>query len=121
MRRGFYDGQRVHRAVPGFVVQWGDPRRSDVSRKPTGGRLAASSGQPIGVAEMANKRPHTRGAVAIAHAGEPGRRQPDVRHAREPSGLNGHYAVFGHIVEGEDVVERLQRGERLITKMTVRE
>ena len=29
VRRGFYDGQRVHRAVPGFLVQWGDPRSRD--------------------------------------------------------------------------------------------
>ena len=29
VRRGFYNGQRVHRAVPGFVVQWGDPRSRD--------------------------------------------------------------------------------------------
>jgi hypothetical protein len=26
VERGFYDGQRIHRAVPAFVVQWGDPR-----------------------------------------------------------------------------------------------
>jgi len=29
VRKGFYDGQRFHRALPGFVVQWGDPRSRD--------------------------------------------------------------------------------------------
>ena len=28
VKSGFYDGQRIHRALPGFVVQWGDPQRS---------------------------------------------------------------------------------------------
>src|SRR5690242_5111503 len=45
VRRGFYDGQRVHRAVPGFVVQWGDPRSTDPAREAEWGHgPAASSG-----------------------------------------------------------------------------
>ena len=62
VKRGFYDGQRVHRALPGFVVQWGDPRSRDTSRKGDWGRgAAASSGKPIGVAEISRKRLHGEG------------------------------------------------------------
>ena len=70
VKRGFYDGQRVHRALPGFVVQWGDPRSRDLGSEPDWGRgAAASSGKPIGVAEISKKRLHTKGAVGVAHAG----------------------------------------------------
>src|SRR5436189_276068 len=50
VRRGFFDGQRVHRAVPGFVVQWGDPRSRDTAESTEWGLGPdASSGTPIGV------------------------------------------------------------------------
>src|SRR5581483_3340171 len=55
--RGFYDGQRVHRALPGFLVQWGDPRSTDAARESEWGfGRAASSGRPIGVGEITKKR-----------------------------------------------------------------
>ena len=38
VRRGFYDGQRVHRAIPGFAVQWGDPQSRDLSKEAVWGR-----------------------------------------------------------------------------------
>src|SRR6185503_12871494 len=70
VRRGFYDGQRVHRAVPGFVVQWGDPRSRDAGEESVWGYgPAASSGEPIGAAEITKKHTHIAGAVAVSHPG----------------------------------------------------
>src|SRR5204863_298110 len=72
VRRGFYDGQRVHRAIPGFLIQWGDPQSRDPSKEAVWGRgPAASSGSPIGAAEMSKKRTHSKGAVALSHPGNP--------------------------------------------------
>jgi len=122
VRRGFYDGQRVHRAVPGFVIQWGDPQSQDVSKEADWGRgVAAASGQPIGVAEITSKRTHTRGAVAMAHAGDPrlADSQVYVTLANRPD-LNGRYAVFGHVISGADVPETIQKGD-VINKMYVKE
>ncbi len=69
VRERFYDGQRVHRALPGFVVQFGDPQTRDASRRDVWGKGAgASSGKPIGVAEM-NSRRHTAGAVGVGTHG----------------------------------------------------
>lgn len=122
VRRGFYNGQRIHRAVPGFVVQWGDPRSRDAAAEADWGRgVGASSGKPIGVAEMTKKRPHTKGAVAVAHPGLPSDADSQIYVTLvDRPDLNGRYTVFGHIVEGQDVVDRLQRGDA-ITKMTVRD
>ena len=122
VRDSFYDGQRFHRALPGFVVQWGDPRSTDVSREADWGRGdAASSGSPVGVPEITKKRTHTRGAVAMAHPGDPAKADSQiyVTLADRPD-LDGRYTVFGHIIAGADVPARLQRGD-LITRMYVRE
>jgi cyclophilin family peptidyl-prolyl cis-trans isomerase len=122
VRRGFYDGQRIHRAVPGFLVEWGDPRSRDLSKDADWGRgPAASSGQPIGAAEISKKRVHVEGAVAMAHPGNPAAAdsQMYVTLAKRPD-LDGYYAVFGRVIEGADVPARLERGD-VITRMYVRE
>jgi len=122
VRRGFYDGQRVHRAVPGFVVQWGDPRSRDPDMEAEWGRgAAASSGKPLGTAEMPKKRLHTRGAVALAHPGTPAQADSQiyVTLADRPE-LNGRYTVFGRVTAGGEVPARLERGD-LIRRMYVKE
>jgi cyclophilin family peptidyl-prolyl cis-trans isomerase len=122
VKRGFYDGQRVHRAVAGFVVQWGDPRSADPALEPEWGRgPQASSGKPIGASEINKKRTHVAGAVAMAHRGLPAQADSQiyVTLADRPD-LNGKYAVFGRVIEGEDVPARLERGD-VIRRMHVRE
>ena len=121
VKRGFYDGQRVHRAIPGFVVQWGDPRSRDTGLESEWGRGAgASSGVPIGVPEISRKRTHAVGAVAVAHPGLPAQADSQiyVTLAERPD-LNGKYTVFGQVVEGAAVPARLERGD-VIKKMYVR-
>ena len=122
VKRGFYAGQRFHRAAPGFVIQWGDPQSQDLTKEADWGRgAAASSGKPIGVAEITKKRTHSKGAVAMAHAGYPALADSQiyVTLANRPD-LNGKYTVFGHIVSGADVPGRIQKGD-VIEKMYVKE
>ncbi len=122
VRDSFYDGQRFHRAQPGFVLQWGDPRSIDLSKEALWGRGdAASSGTPIGVPEISKKRTNTKGAVGMAHRGDPAKADSQiyVTLADRPD-LDGRYAVFGHIISGADLPARLQRGD-LILRMYVRE
>ena len=122
VRDSFYDGQRFHRVLPGFVAQFGDPRSIDASKEADWGRGdAASSGHPIGLSEMSKKHAHTKGAVAMAHPGDPARADSQiyVTLADRPD-LDGRYTVFGHVIAGADVPGRLQRGD-LITRVYVRE
>jgi cyclophilin family peptidyl-prolyl cis-trans isomerase len=114
--RGFYDGQRVHRAIPGFLVQWGDPRSRDAGREAEWGRgVEASSGTPIGAAESSKKRPHLAGAVGVAHQGNPAGADSQiyVTLARRPD-LDGYYTVFGQVIAGEDVPAKIERGDLII-------
>jgi cyclophilin family peptidyl-prolyl cis-trans isomerase len=121
VKRGFYDGQRVHRATPGFVVQWGDPQSREPARRAEWGRgPAASSGNAIGAVEFSKRRLHVRGAVGVAHLGNPATADSQiyVTLANRPE-LNGRYVVFGRVVSGMDVPGTLQGGD-LIMKMSVR-
>jgi cyclophilin family peptidyl-prolyl cis-trans isomerase len=122
VRRGFYDGQRVHRTVPGFVVQWGDPRSRELAREAEWGRgPEASSGTAIGTAEISRKRLHVAGAVGVSHPGRPAAADSQlyVTLANRPD-LDGYYALFGQVIAGAEVPSRLERGD-LITRMYVRE
>lgn len=120
--RHFYDGQRIQRVQPGFVVQFGDPQTRDMTKRDVWGRgEAAGSGTPIGVAEISAKRPHLAGAVGIAHFGDPaqGDSQIYITLARRPD-LDGQYAVFAQLVDGDDVLARLSVGDE-ITRVYVQE
>jgi len=121
VKRGFYDGQRIHRAQAGFVVQWGDPRSRDLSRESEWGRGAeASSGTPIGAGEITAVRKNVKGAVAVAHPGVASQADSQifVDLADRPD-LDGQYAVFGRVIRGGEVPSRLERGD-LIVRMSVK-
>ena len=114
VNKRFYNGLRVHRLVPGFVVQFGDPQTRDMSRKALWGRQG--SGTPVGAAEISPKRPHRVGAVGLAHGGDP--RTADSQLYITLSGLENanvaniqsmnRYAVIGQVISGMDVVRKLQ-------------
>ena len=115
VKQGFYDGQRIHRALPGFLVQFGDPQTRDLSKQAIWGKgPAASSGKPVGAAEISDRRPHRRGAVGLAHQGDPakGDSQIYVTLAARPD-LDGRYAVFGQVIDGEDVPAALEAGDSI--------
>jgi cyclophilin family peptidyl-prolyl cis-trans isomerase len=122
VRRGFYDGQRVHRAIPGFVIQWGDPQTRDMAKEASWGRgAAASSGTPVGVSELSKKRQHVKGTVALAHYGDPAKADSQIYVTlAKRDDLNGRYTIIGRLIAGVDVPERIERGD-LIQRMYVRE
>jgi cyclophilin family peptidyl-prolyl cis-trans isomerase len=119
VNKRFYNGQRVHRVVPNFVMQLGDPTTRDMTKQPDWGRMG--SGTPIGVAEITKTRKHVRGAVAMAHAGDASKADSQwyVTLSPQPR-LDGQYTVFGQVISGMDVVSKLQVTDRII-RVTVRE
>jgi cyclophilin family peptidyl-prolyl cis-trans isomerase len=124
VKRNFYNGLRVHRLVPGFVVQFGDPQTRDMTKRDMWG--TRGSGRAIGVAEISPKRPHKLGAVALAHAGDArgadsqmyialsGQEDPRI------ANLQGDFTVFGQVISGMDVVRKLQVTD-IIRRATVKE
>ena len=116
VKRNFYNGQRVHRVVPGFVVQFGDPQTRDMTKRDRWG--SGGSGRTIGVAEV--KRTHRVGAVAAAHPGDP--RQADsqlyIAFAPQPQ-LDRNFTVFGQVISGMDVAQKLAIND-VIRRITVK-
>jgi cyclophilin family peptidyl-prolyl cis-trans isomerase len=119
VHKRFYNGLRVHRVEPKFVVQLGDPTTRDMTKQPDWGRMG--SGTPIGVAEITKTRTHVRGAVAMAHAGDPSKADSQWYITLTPQPrLDGKYTVFGMVISGMDVVTKLEVTDRIV-RVTVRE
>ncbi|MGE5275424.1 MAG: peptidylprolyl isomerase [Acidobacteriota bacterium] len=107
-RREFFDGVAIHRVVPDFVVQDGDP---------TG---TGNGGPGYEIRDENDPISYGTGSVGMALAGpDTGGSQWFVTHAPQPH-LDGIYTVFGQVVSGQDVVERIEQWDR-ITRVTVSE
>lgn len=109
VKRNFYNGLRIHRVEPGFVVQFGDPQTRDMTKRALWG--TRGSGRPVGAAEL--KRIHRLGSVAMAHGGDQfgGPQGADAQmyillSNGRPS-LDGKYSVFGQVTSGMDVARKL--------------
>ena len=116
VRSGFYDGQRFHRVVPGFVVPVG---RSAIARSHKGSRAGVAARLPPVVAsrlaspEIAKKRTHTKGAVGLSHFGNPTLADSQIlRYVGEGVTIStANSRRLRHIVSGSDVVDSLQQGD----------
>jgi cyclophilin family peptidyl-prolyl cis-trans isomerase len=109
VKKGFYNGQRFHRAEPNFLIQIGDPVSRDMSREDWWGRQG--SGKAIGVAEITKKRRHVAGAVSMAYPGTD-KTAADSQFfitRRAAPELDGKYTVFGRVLKGMDVVAKIQK------------
>ena len=114
VKRGFYNGQRFHRAEPNFLVQIGDPQSRNMVMQEWWGR-GPGSGKAIGVSEVTRKRTHVRGAVAMAYPGSDPKLADSqfyiTRRARPE--LNARYTVFGRVIKGMDTVDKIRRADIL--------
>jgi len=98
----YFDGAPVHRVVPNFVVQDGDP---------TG---TGNGGPGYEIRDELSALPYTPGTMGMALAGpDTGGSQWFVTQAPEPH-LDGGYTVFGSVVAGLDVVLRIEQGDRIL-------
>ncbi|MGZ5428802.1 MAG: peptidylprolyl isomerase, partial [Thermoanaerobaculia bacterium] len=98
----FFDGMVIHRVVPDFVVQTGDPRGDG-----SGGPLYA-------IRDEINPARYTRGAVGMALSGaDTGGSQWFVALSSQLH-LDGGYTVFGRVLEGWDVLDRIEQDDRLV-------
>ena len=99
VRKGYFNGLQVHRVVPNFVMQDGDPRGD------------GEGGPGYTIRDELNDRPYLRGTVGMALAWrDTGGSQFFITHSPQPH-LDGRYTVFGHVVNGMDVVDRIQLGD----------
>lgn len=103
-RAGGFDGTTFHRIIPRGIIQGGDPLSKDPAQK----ALYGTGGLGLLKAEF-SARPMTRGSVAAVlrpRSPDSGGNQFFVVLADQPS-LTGNYTIFGEVVSGMDVVDRL--------------
>lgn len=140
--QGVYDGLVFHRVIPGFVAQGGDPQGKDPKfsgQLGTGGFTDPATGMerriPLEIKLDGDEKPtyskaklpgssvvlkHDRGVIAMARSGMPDSASSQFYIALEdlPS-LDGDYAVFGKVVTGMDVVDKIKQGDRIGTAKVV--
>lgn len=104
-REGYYDGLAFHRAIPGFLLQTGDPLTRDASQRSTWG----TGGPDHTVPAEKGKKIHSKGAVAMARLSPEGPSHGSQFYFSmgKNRGLNGQSTVFGKVVSGMDALQRL--------------
>jgi peptidyl-prolyl cis-trans isomerase B (cyclophilin B) len=106
VKRSFYRGQRIHRVTP-TLVQWGDPKSKDMTFQEYWG--TGGSGRAINAFEVSKKHTHVRGAVGLAHSGNPMAADSQIYVMKAASAsLDGKHAVIGQVTTGMAVVDKLQ-------------
>lgn len=106
IHEGFYDGLKFHRVISNFMIQGGCP-------------IGNGTGGPgYKIKCEINPRKHLKGTLSMAHAGkDTGGSQFFITHSPQPH-LDGVHTVFGQVIEGMDVVNKIKQGD-VMKKVTV--
>lgn len=99
---GFYDGLTFHRIMDGFMIQGGDPNGDG-----TGGSDKNIKGE-FAMNGVENNISHVKGVISMARAQDPdsGSSQFFIT-VDDASFLDGQYAAFGHVTEGQEVADKI--------------
>ena len=102
IKKGFYDGLIFHRVIPGFMIQGGDPEGTGM-----GGPGYSIKGE-FASNGFKNDLKHTKGVLSMARSMMPNSAgsQFFIMHETSPH-LDGEYAAFGKITEGQEVVDAI--------------
>lgn len=111
VKRPFYDGLTFHRVIPNFVVQGGCPLGSG-----TGGpgyTIKCETGPSASGRGAGKRQKHIAGTLSMAHAGkDTGGSQFFICHSPQAH-LDRKHTAFGQVITGMDVVNKIEKGDRM--------
>jgi cyclophilin family peptidyl-prolyl cis-trans isomerase len=125
----FYNGIRFHRVIPGFMDQTGDPSSKKFKQSDLAGKTedeVARLGLGVGgsgknIPFEANKRTHEPGTLSMAlnaPRSDTGDSQFFINTVPNHR-LDGDYCVFGKVVKGMDVVNKIKQGDKIVSILPV--
>jgi cyclophilin family peptidyl-prolyl cis-trans isomerase len=108
----FYDGTTFHRVIPKFMIQGGDPNSKDGDPRNDG-----NGGPGYSIAAEFSDSPHLPGVLSMARASDPNSAGSQFFIMTTGSEkwrpeLDGQYSVFGRVIAGQDVVDRISNAPR---------
>ena len=108
IKDGFYDGTLFHRVIPGFMIQGGDPNTKGGNKSTWG-----TGGPGYTIKAEFSSRSHYRGIVSMARAQDPNSAGSQFFIVTTDSTfLDRQYTVFGEVVEGMDVADKIVNLQR---------
>ena len=113
---GFYDGLTFHRLVPGFVLQGGDPDGNG-----TGGPGYTIDGEFKANGYSKNTLSHDKGVISMARSADydsAGSQFFIVLDDSAKASLDNLYAGFGKVIEGMDIIEKIEESEEIENNIT---
>ena len=110
---GKYDGVVFHRVIDGFMAQTGDVQFGNSSNDQFDLKRAGMGGSDLpDLKEESNDLPHERGTLSMARSQDPNSANSQFFICfKEASFLDRQYTVFGKVIEGMDIVDKIKRGD----------
>ncbi|WP_415287058.1 peptidylprolyl isomerase [Candidatus Pelagibacter sp. Uisw_104] len=111
---GKYDGVVFHRVIDGFMAQTGDVQFGNSSNDQFDLKRAGMGGSDLpDLKEEFSDLPHERGTLSMARSQDPNSANSQFFICfKESSFLDRQYTVFGKVIEGMDLVDKIKRGDQ---------
>ncbi len=103
-QEGFYNGVKFHRVIEGFMIQGGDPLSKDDTKRDYWG--TGGPGYKI-EDELKSPNENVRGTISMANAGPNTGGSQFFINVADNTPLDSRHSVFGRVVEGMDVVDKI--------------
>ncbi len=112
-QEGKYDGVVFHRVIDGFMAQTGDVKFGNSSNDEFDLKRAGMGGSDLpDLKEEFSDVPHVRGTLSMARSQDPNSANSQFFICfKESSFLDRQYTVFGKVVEGMELVDKIKKGD----------
>ena len=111
-KSGAYDGVVFHRVIDGFMAQTGDVEHANMEKDYNPRRAGTGGSDLPDLPAEFSKLPHDRGTLGAARSQNPNSANSQFFiNFKDNHFLNGQYTVYGRVIDGMDLVDKIVKGE----------